>query len=409
VDRIVVVGAGKAAAGMAAAVEEILGSRIESGLVVVKDGHTGRPGRIAQVEAAHPLPDERGVRAAARILELVGGADAKTLVICLLSGGASALLVAPARGITLADKIRTTELLLASGADIAEVNTVRKHLSAVKGGQLAAQAAPARLLTLALSDVIGDRLDVIGSGPTYPDGSTFSDARDALGHRGLLSQLPAAVRAHLERGALTLIPETPKPGDPLFDGVGHCIVGSNCTALDAAAASARARGYETVVLSAEVQGDVRAAARWLAGEVRRVALGLAAGSPPVCLLCGGETTVAVTGSGLGGRNMEFALAFALEIQDLDGVDFLSAGTDGTDGPTDAAGAFADGGTVRRARSAGLDPAASLRDNDSYRFFEELGRRTGSSPLLVTGPTGTNVMDIQAAIVRAGEGGGDGRR
>ncbi len=202
VERIVVVGAGKAAAGMAAAVEEILGGRIESGLVVVKDGHTGPPGRIAQVEAAHPLPDERGARAAARILELVGGADAKTLVICLLSGGASALLVAPAPGITLEDKIRTTDLLLASGADIAEVNTVRKHLSAVKGGRLAAQARPARLLTLALSDVIGDRLDVIGSGPTFPDGSTFSDAREALGRRGLLSRLPPAVRIHLERGAL---------------------------------------------------------------------------------------------------------------------------------------------------------------------------------------------------------------
>lgn len=409
VERILVVGAGKAAAGMAAAVEEVLGGRIESGLVVVKDGHTGPPGRITQVEAAHPLPDERGASAAARILELVGGADAKTLVLCLLSGGASALLVAPARGITLEDKIRTTDLLLASGADIAEVNTVRKHLSAVKGGQLAAQVRPARLLTLALSDVIGDRLDVIGSGPTFPDGSTFSDAREALGRRGLLSRLPPAVRIHLERGALSIIPETPKPGDPLFDGVGHCIVGSNRIALDAAAASARAQGYDTVVLSAEVQGDVRAAARWLGGEVRRVVQNLPAGARPVCLLCGGETTVTVTGSGLGGRNMEFALALALEIEDLGGVDFLSAGTDGTDGPTDAAGAFADGGTARLARGAGLDPAASLRDNDSYRFFDELGRRTGSSPLLVTGPTGTNVMDIQAAIVRAGEGDGHGRR
>jgi len=408
VERIVVVGAGKAAAGMAAAVEEVLGSRIESGLVVVKDGHTGHAGRIDQVEAAHPLPDERGVRAAARILDLVGGADAKTLVICLLSGGASSLLVAPARGITLEDKIRTTDLLLASGADIAEVNTVRKHLSAVKGGQLAVQARPARLLTLVLSDVIGDRLDVIGSGPTFPDGSTFSDAREALGRRGLLSRLPPAVRIHLERGALFIIPETPKPGDPLFDGVGHCIVGSNRIALDAAAASAREQGYDVVMLSAEVQGEAREAARWLAGEVRRVAQGLTAGSRPVCLLCGGETTVTVTGSGLGGRNMEFALAFALASEDLAGVDFLSAGTDGTDGPTDAAGAFTDGGTARLARSAGLDPEASLRDNDSYRFFDELGRRTGSSQLLVTGPTGTNVMDIQAAIVRAGGGDSSGR-
>ena len=284
-------------------------------------------------------------------MDLVGGADAKTLVICLLSGGASSLLVAPARGITLEDKILTTDLLLASGADIAEVNTVRKHLSAVKGGQLAAQARPARVLTLALSDVIGDRLDVIGSGPTFPDASTFSDAREVLGRRGLLKRVPLAVRTRLERGALCVIPETPKPGDPLFDGVGHCIVGSNRIALDAAAASARAQGYDTVVLSAEVQGEAREAARWLAAEVRQVAQGLSAGAPPVCLLCGGETTVTVTGPGQGGRNMEFALAFALAIEDLEGVDFLSAGTDGTDGPTDAAGAFVDGGTASLARGA----------------------------------------------------------
>ena len=403
VARILVVGAGKAAAGMSTGVEQVLNGRIESGLVIVKDGHTGQPGSIAQVEAGHPLPDERGARAAARIMDLVGGADAKTLVICLLSGGASSLLVAPARGITLEDKILTTDLLLASGADIAEVNTVRKHLSAVKGGQLAAQARPARVLTLALSDVIGDRLDVIGSGPTFPDASTFSDAREVLGRRGLLKRVPPAVRTRLERGALCVIPETPKPGDPLFDGVGHCIVGSNRIALDAAAASARAQGYDTVVLSAEVQGEAREAARWLAAEVRQVAQGLSAGAPPVCLLCGGETTVTVTGPGQGGRNMEFALAFALEIEDLEGADFLSAGTDGTDGPTDAAGAFVDGRTASLARGAGLDPAASLLGNDSYRFFAELGRRTGGSPLLVTGPTGTNVMDIQAVIVRPAGG------
>lgn len=257
--RIVVVGAGKAAAGMATGVEQVLGGRVESGLVIVKDGYTGDPGRIAQVEAGHPLPDERGTRAAARILDFVSHADSMTLVICLLSGGASALLVSPARGITLEDKIRTTDLLLASGADIVDINTVRKHLSAIKGGQLAAQARPARVLTLALSDVIGDRLDVIGSGPTFPGRSTFSDARAVLERRGLLKQVPPAVRNRLDRRALCVIPETPKPGNPLFDGVGHCIVGNNRLALEAAAASASAHGYDAVVLSLLAQSR-RAAA-----------------------------------------------------------------------------------------------------------------------------------------------------
>lgn len=409
VARVLVVGAGKAAAGMAAGVEEVLDGRIDSGVVIVKDGHTGHPGLISQLEAGHPLPDERGERGAARILGLVAAADASTLVICLLSGGASALLVSPARGISLDDKIRTTELLLASGADIAEINTVRKHLSAVKGGRLAAQARPARVLTLALSDVIGDRLDVIGSGPTCPDGSTFSDAREVLGRRRLLKKVPLSVRTRLERGALCMIPETPKPGDPLFAGVWHCIVGSNRIALDAAAASARARGWEVVVLTAELQGEARAAAHWLAGEVRRVARPRPASGPPLCLLSGGETTVRVTGAGTGGRNQEFALAFALAIEGLEGVELLSAGTDGTDGQTDAAGAIVDGGTAALARKVGLDPAASLRENDSHRFFVEFTERTGSSALVVTGPTGTNVMDIQAVIVRPAGDESRGRR
>ncbi|MHB8834254.1 MAG: glycerate kinase type-2 family protein [Candidatus Methylomirabilia bacterium] len=409
VARIIVVGAGKAAAGMAAGVELVLGGRIEAGLVVVKVAEAGRRGLIAEVEAGHPLPDERGARAATRIFELVAGADAGTLVICLLSGGASALLVSPARGITLADKILTTELLLGSGADIAEINAVRKHLSAVKGGLLAAAARPARVLTLALSDVIGDRLDVIGSGPTYPDGSTYSEARETLGRRGLLKKVPRAVRSRLERGALYAIPETPKPGDPLFDGVGHCIVGSNLIALEAAAASARSQGYDVHVLTAEIQGEARGAARWLAGEARRVARTLAADAHPVCLLCGGETTVTVSGRGMGGRNQEFALAFALEIDGLRGMDLLSAGTDGIDGQTAAAGAFVDGRTARLAREVGLDPAASLRENDSHPFFVELDKRTGGSQLFVPGPSGTNVMDIQAVLVRPAEVDSHGRR
>lgn len=396
--RILVVGAGKAAAGMAAGVEEVLGRRVDTGLVVVKDGHTGPPGWIAQVEAGHPVPDERGARATGRVLDLVRSADDRTLVICLLSGGASALLVAPAPGLTLEDKAATTSLLLASGADIAGINTVRKHLSAVKGGRLAAAAGPARMLSLVLSDVIGDRLDVIASGPTFPDASTFSDARQELERRELFERVPAAVRAHIERGALGLVPETPKPGDLPFGGDGHCIVGSNRIALDAGAADAGALGYEAVVLSTSVSGEARDAARWLANEARAVANGLSRDVRPKCLLAGGETTVTVTGTGTGGRNQEFALAFALEIDGVTGVTLLSAGTDGTDGPTDAAGAFVDGGTAALARSVGLDPAASLGENDSYRFFDELGRRTGGSPLFVPGPTGTNVMDLQAVCV-----------
>ncbi len=409
VGKIVVVGAGKAAAGMAAGVEQVLGARVDGGLVVVKDGYRGPLGRISQVEAGHPLPDERGLRATARLLDAVRATDERTLLVCVLSGGASALLVAPAPGICLEDKVRTTDLLLASGADIGEVNAVRKHLSAVKGGQLAAAAVPAPLVSLVISDVIGDRLDVIASGPTHPDGSTFAEAREILGRRGLLQRIPAVVRERLERGAFGLIPETPKPGDRVFRDVRHHIVASNRLALTAATAEAGVLGYETRLLSTEVQGEAREAARRLAGEVRRAAQGRTPGAPPLCLLAGGETTVTVSGPGRGDRNQEFALAFALEIEGVEGVTLLSAGTDGTDGPTDAAGAFADGGTAARARRAGLEPAACLEANDSHRFFDELGRRTAGPALFVTGPTGTNVMDLQAVIVRGEGSADDGRR
>ena len=408
VDRIVVVGAGKAGSGMAEGLEQVLGERIDSGLVIVPDAHGASCSRITLTEGRHPLPDEQGAQSTGRILEMVRAADARALVICLLSGGASALLVAPAAGLTLDQKVETTRLLLASGADIAEVNAVRKHLSTVKGGLLAAAAHPAPVLSLVISDVVGDRLEVIASGPTFPDRSTFVDAREVLGRRRLLQRVPTAVREHLERGALGMIPDTPKPGNPLFRDVRHCVAASNRIALDAAAAGARSLGYEVILLGAELEGEAREAARMLAGEVRRVAQGLAPGSRPVCLLSGGETTVTVTGSGIGGRNQEFALAFALEIDGLEGVALLSGGTDGVDGPTDAAGAIVDGDTAELARGVGLDPAASLIGNDSHRFFVELGRRAGGSPLLVTGPTGTNVMDIQAVVVRPGGDGARGR-
>lgn len=408
IERILVIGAGKAGAGMAAAVEDVLGERVGGGLVVVKGGDLGACSRVDLVEAGHPLPDARGERAAARILGLARAADARTVVVCLLSGGASALLVAPAPGLTLEDKVATTRLLLASGADIAEVNTVRKHLSAVKGGRLAAAAAPAAVVSIVISDVVADRLDVIASGPTFPDGSTFEQAREVLGRRALLHRVPAAVRTHLERGALGLIPETPKPQDPLFGRVSHCLAGSNRIALEAAAASAGSLGWDTTVLSGEVQGEAREVARRLAGEARLLA-NQAGGAATRCLLSGGETTVTVTGRGTGGRNQELALAFALAVEGVPGVTLLSAGTDGIDGPTDVAGAIVDGETAAAARRAGLDPEAALRENDSHGFFAELGRRSGVSPLLVTGPTGTNVMDLQIVAVQ-GPGGrrhGDG--
>lgn len=408
IDRVVVVGGGKAGAGMAAGFELALGGRIDSGLVIVPDAPRASCSRITLTVGRHPLPDERGERSTGRILEMARSADARTLLIGLFSGGASALLAAPADGLTLEEKAETTRLLLLSGADIAEVNTVRKHLSAIKGGLLAAAAHPAPVLSLLISDVVGDRLEVIASGPTFPDGSTFVDAREVLGRKRLLQRVPTAVREHLERGVLGMIPDTPKPGNTLFRNVRHCVAASNRMALEAAAAGARSLGYEVVLLGAEVEGDAREAARMLAGEARRVAQHLAPGSRSVCLLSGGETTVTVTGPGVGGRNQEFALAFALEIDGLEGVVLLSGGTDGVDGPTDAAGAIVDGDTAKLARSVGLDPVASLRENDSHRFFVELGRRAGSSPLLVTGPTGTNVMDIQAVVVRPGRDGARGR-
>lgn len=391
--RVIVVGAGKASAPMARAVEEILGDRITDGLVCVKYGHTDVLKRVQLREAAHPVPDEAGVAAAREMLALMEGVDERTLVICLLSGGGSALFVSPAEGITLADKMETTKLLLASGADISAVNTVRKHLSAVKGGRFAAAAAPATLLTLVLSDVIGDPLDVIASGPTAPDPGTYADAFAVLKNYGLLERVPRRVRETLEKGAGGAKPETPKPGDPLFRSVQNLIVGSNRQALAAGRTKAVELGFNTMVLSSRLRGEAREIAKVFAAtafEIREMNQPVAA---PACLLAGGEATVTLRGNGKGGRNQEMALAFALEIPGLENVLFLSGGTDGNDGPTDAAGAFADG----QALAAGADKGASASDylarNDSYHFFERLG------DLLITGPTRTNVMDIQVLLVR----------
>jgi glycerate 2-kinase len=395
-DRLLVVGAGKATARMALAAEEGLGDALSGGIIVVKYGHTVKLTRISQVEASHPLPDEAGVRGTRRILDLLDGADARTLVLCLLSGGGSALLTAPAKGITLAEKQAVTDLLLRAGATIEELNAVRKHLSAVKGGRLAALASPAAIAALVLSDVIGDGPDVIASGPTVPDTTTYGDAVNILERYGLQNKVPVDVRDLLERGSRGLLPETPKTGDPCFKRTSFFIVGSLARSLATARQVAEKLGYQTTLLAEALHGDVRKAARFLAAKAREAQTN--AEGRPRCLIAGGETTVRVTGGGTGGRNQELALAFALAIEGVPGIALLSAGTDGTDGPTDAAGAVVDGETVQHARAAGIDPLRHLDYNDSYTFFHRFDAVTGASSHLLTGPTGTNVMDVQIILV-----------
>jgi hydroxypyruvate reductase len=390
-EKIWVVGAGKASAAMALAVERVLGPRIAGGVVCVKYGHGAPLKRVSVHEAAHPVPDQAGVAGAARIVEVAGNAGPRDLVIGLISGGASALTPLPAEGISLEEKQVTTKLLLECGASIHEINTVRKHISAFKGGRLAERAAPATLITLMLSDVIGDSLDVIGSGPTVPDESTFGTARAILARYGLLPKLPQAVLRRIEEGFEGLVEETPKRGDPVFRKTHNLVVGSNRLAVDAAAKKARALGYRTLVLSTFIEGETRDVARMHAALLKEVRASARPVKPPCCLISGGETTVTIRGAGLGGRNQEFVLAAALDLDRMPDVVVLSGGTDGTDGPTDAAGAIADGATLQRARDAGLDARDYLARNDSYRFFDALG------DLIKTGPTRTNVMDVRLLL------------
>jgi hydroxypyruvate reductase len=393
VRRLVVVGAGKASAEMADGVVRALGHPGATGLVVVKDARTRCDASdIPVVEAGHPIPDERGLAAAERILGLVSDAGSDDLVICVISGGGSALMPLPVDGVSLADKQGVTRLLLDAGATINEFNAVRKHLSRLKGGQLARAAAPAPVVALLLSDVVGDPLDVIASGPTVPDPTTFADALGVLDRFGLRGRVPAAVRAHLEAGAAGRVPETPKPDDPLFARVTSIVVGNNGLVVDAAMAAARRLGFPPLLLTRSLQGEAREVARVLASmaeEAHRT------GQPvgrPGCLLAVGETTVTVRGAGTGGRCQELCLAVAPAIAGLPGIVVLAAGTDGSDGPTDAAGAIVDGTTLARARAAGLDPRAALAANDAHSFFATLG------DLVRTGPTGTNLMDVYLALL-----------
>ncbi|HET6462014.1 MAG TPA: glycerate kinase [Syntrophales bacterium] len=391
-----VVSFGKAAYPMTKAVSDSADDLLTAGVMITKYGHVPRSEvspKIEVFEAAHPVPDIEGVIATERVITLLKKADRDTLVVCLISGGGSALLVAPHRDIFLSEKQDITQLLLKAGANIQELNTVRKHLSRVKGGRLAEIAYPAHVLSLILSDVIGDPLDVIASGPTSPDDSTFQDALQVIKKYGLGGRTPEKVLSILIRGAAGEVPETPKKGNPAFARVENVIVGSNKKAIETARREAEALGYKTMIVSTDLQGEARDAASWLAGKAIEARKNLARGSEEkVCLVSGGETTVTVRGNGLGGRNTELALAFAEKIRGAGGIVLLSAGTDGTDGPTDAAGAIVDGDTVDRAEAAGINPRDYLENNDSYHFFKTAGG------LLITGPTGTNVMDLQIILL-----------
>ncbi|MDQ6664388.1 MAG: glycerate kinase [Acidobacteriota bacterium] len=389
-DNVFVVGAGKAGAAMAYAVEQILDRRIRSGLINVKYGHVRKLRHIELNECGHPVPDSNGERGARRIAEIAAAAGERDLVICLISGGASALLPLPAEPVTLAEKQRATQLLLDSGANIHEINAVRKHISRIKGGQLSRIASPATVIGLMLSDVIGDDLDVIGSGPTAADASTYKSARSVLEKYGIWNRAAPSVRERIEAGERGLLLETPK----LIERTQNVIVGSNRQALEAAVARAKTLGFRTMLLSSFVEGETRDIARMhaaIAKEIRHSGKPLA---PPACIVTGGETTVTMSGHGKGGRNQEFVLAAAIDIAGLQNVVVLSAGTDGSDGPTDAAGAIADGRTVARAEKLGMSPQTALADHDAYPFFEKL------NDLVITGPTNTNVMDVHLVLVGA---------
>jgi hydroxypyruvate reductase len=395
--RILVVGGGKAGAPMAAATVDILGERLTGGTVLIKRQHTlddpTATGPLKIIEAGHPIPDRAGLQGAQQITGLLQNATERDLVLCLISGGGSALMTAPVTGISLTDLQALTQVLLACGATINEINTIRKHISQLKGGQLARLAAPGTVVSLILSDVVGDPLDVIASGPTVPDSSTFHDAWVVLSRYGVVDDIPASVRAHLSAGLKGEIADTPKPGDSIFKRVQNVIVGSNRLAARAAAEKATQLGFDTVLLTTFIEGEAR--------EVGRIAAGLAKGmvrgetmhpagkllSEPACLILGGETTVTLQGDGKGGRNQEMALAAALALAGWENVLITCLATDGTDGPTDAAGAFVDGTTITRAAKLGLDAADYLTNNDAYHFFERLG------DLLITGPTRTNVNDL----------------
>jgi hydroxypyruvate reductase len=391
-DNISIAGCGKAAARMALALQTLLADRLSRGIVIVKYGHQLALEKIQVLEAGHPIPDQSGLDGAHQVIELARSSGERDLLFLLLSGGGSALLPCPAEGLTLADKQRTTGILLKSGAAIQEINSVRKHISRIKGGRLAQLAAPSQMISLILSDVVNDSLEAIASGPTVADPSTYGDCLRIIEHYNLRRQIPAAVLELLERGARGEIEETPKAADPVFQRVHNVIVGSNRLALAAARERAEGLGYDASIASNSIEGESRTVAKSHAEHIKQIVGTKKPLARPACFISGGETTVTVRGDGLGGRNQEFALAAAIEIDGLDDVVVLSADSDGTDGPTDAAGGIVDGATITRAKAKDLDATMFLARNDAYHFL----RATGD--LFVTGPTLTNVMDLQITLM-----------
>lgn len=391
-EKIYLLGTGKASSSMALAIEELLGNRIIKGIITTKYAHS-LPLKFTEViEAGHPLPDPKGVEGAKKIKEVLMSTGENDLVLFLLSGGGSALLPLPVEGISLKEKQELTQLLLGCGADIKEINTIRKHISQIKGGWLARWAYPSTLITFILSDVVEDPLEMIASGPTVPDPSTFEDAWEILEKYDLSEKVPSTIKSHLLLGKEKKVEETPKPGEKWFEKVFNLIIGSNLVALQGAEQEAKKKGFHTLILSSSIIGETREVARFHGAIAREVVATDHPVPKPACILSGGETVVTLRGKGLGGRNQEFCLAGAFEIEGLQKVVLLSGGTDGTDGPTDAAGAISDHTTLQRARGMGLDPMTYLMNNDSYHFFKQLG------DLLITGPTRTNVMDVRIMLV-----------
>lgn len=404
--KIYLIGAGKATAPMARAMEIILGDRLDGGIICVKYGHTEKLQKVETIEAAHPVPDENGQKGAQKILALAESGDEQTLFISLISGGGSALLTLPWDGssnlegtsLSLEDKQQTTQQLLACGADIEEINCIRKHLSMIKGGRLVERMAPARSINFILSDVVGDTLSSIASGVTCGDPTTYADAQSILRKYEIEDRIPAVVRDLLERGNSGEIPETLKPGDPALDLTANVLIGTNLQALEAAAEEGERRGYRVIRLTSRIVGEAKEVATTLAAIAIDCADRATIAEPPVCILSGGEPVVRLKGHGKGGRNQEMALAYLIEIKrykELCGsLSFLAASTDGNDGPTDAAGAFADLALLEAAAAAGLDPSVYLMDNDSYHFFEQC------DGLLKTGPTNTNVCDLHISLIES---------
>ena len=393
--RIIVLGAGKASSQMARAVERRLGNRIDVGVVVTQYGYTEKCRHIEILEASHPVPDIAGLEASRKIEKLATNARKEDLVIFLLSGGGSALMPAPAPGIFLEDKQSATNSLLRAGAPIEALNCVRKHLSDLKGGNLARKVFPARMIVLLVSDVIGDPLDVIGSGPAVGDSSTFSQAKAYLLSYGVYCEMPETIKKRIEAGCRGEIPDTPAPGDKIFRRVSHHVVANNKVALRAAYEKAKSKGYNVKVQTDSLHGEAKDAGRSIAEDAKGISINLPKKNLSQCLLYGGETTVKVLGNGVGGRCQELALSFAIEIGGHESICLLAAGTDGRDGPTEAAGGIVDGRTVKRAQNQGLDPNAYLHDNNSHDFLRRL------DSCVHTGPSGTNVMDLVILLLNNG--------